>query len=54
MVNYIVHINDWQGHRAVPCETEIDAWRAIVSRAFGGHYWVEGIGKADTLQFIIT
>ena len=52
VVNYIVHIQDWHGHRQVECKTEKEAWDAIGSCAFGGLYQVSSPTGKDTYDFI--
>lgn len=52
MINFIVHIHDWNGSRKVECKTRPQVWKAIESRVFGGLYEVTSPTGKDCGEFI--
>jgi hypothetical protein len=52
VVNYIVHIQDWNSSRSIECSTKEDAWKALNSMAFGGLYQVVSPTGKDVTEFI--
>jgi hypothetical protein len=51
-VNYIVHIQDWNGHSKVECETEKEVWEAIGKSSFLAGYQVESPTGKDVSDFV--
>lgn len=52
VVNFIVTIDDYHGHRVVECGTAEEAWTAVGKRAFGGAYRVSSPTGRDVYEFV--